>query len=194
MNIYDFDDTIYNGDTNKHIILFGLKKHPKLTLNALLKAKKLNKEYKKGMIEFERVKEVMLSFIFETPNKEEFIKEFVDTHMKNIKPWYISKKTENDIIISASYELWIKEFANRLGVKYVLGTRVDDEGIILGKNCKGEEKIKRLNLLIQDAKVATMHSDSSCDIPLFDMAQRGYVVEGNKIKTYYKGYKFKNNK
>ena len=44
MYIYDFDDTIYDGDTNKDIIKYGLKKHFKLTVQALLKAKKLNKE------------------------------------------------------------------------------------------------------------------------------------------------------
>ena len=29
MNVYDFDDTIYNGDTNKDLIKYSLKKYPK---------------------------------------------------------------------------------------------------------------------------------------------------------------------
>ena len=65
MNIYDFDDTIYNGDTNRDILMYGFKKHPFLVLKALKKAKKLQNDYKRGVIEFERVKEAMLSFIFE---------------------------------------------------------------------------------------------------------------------------------
>lgn len=194
MYIYDFDDTIYDGDTNKDIIKYGLKKHFKLTVQALLKAKKLNKEYKRGMIEFERVKEAMLSFIYKTPNVEAFVTMFVEAHLHKIKPWYINKRTENDVVISASYEIWIKEFCKHLGIKTVIATRVDNDGNILGKNCKGEEKIKRLYALVPDAKVAAMYSDSSCDIPLFNIAERGYVVEGQKISTYYKGYKFKNNK
>lgn len=194
MYIYDFDDTIYDGDTNKDIIKYGLKKHFKITLKALLKAKKLNKEYKRGMIEFERVKEAMLSFIYQTPNADAFITMFVEAHLHKIKPWYINKRTENDVVISASYEIWIKEFCKHLGIKTVIATRTDEAGNILGKNCKGEEKIKRLYALVPDAKVAAMYSDSSCDIPLFNIAERGYVVEGQKISTYYKGYKFKNNK
>ncbi|MBR2138374.1 MAG: haloacid dehalogenase-like hydrolase [Bacilli bacterium] len=194
MYIYDFDDTIYDGDTNKDIIKYGLKKHFKITLKALLKAKKLNKEYKRGMIEFERVKEAMLSFIYQTPNADAFITMFVEAHLHKIKPWYINKRTENDVVISASYEIWIKEFCKHLGIKTVIATRTDEAGNILGKNCKGQEKINRLFALVPDAKVAAMYSDSSCDIPLFDLAERGYVVEGQKISTYYKGYKFKNNK
>lgn len=45
--------------------MYGFKKHPFLVLKALKKAKKLQNDYKRGVIEFERVKEAMLSFIFE---------------------------------------------------------------------------------------------------------------------------------
>ena len=72
MNIYDFDDTIYNGDTNRDILMYGFKKHPFLVLKALKKAKKLQNDYKRGVIEFERVKEAMLSFIFEIKNYPRF--------------------------------------------------------------------------------------------------------------------------
>ena len=68
MNIYDFDGTIYNGDSCRDIIKYGLKKHPFITYRALKKAKKLNKEYENGLVSFEKVKETMLSFIFEIPN------------------------------------------------------------------------------------------------------------------------------
>ena len=32
MNIYDFDGTIYDGDSCRDIVKYGLKKHPILTL------------------------------------------------------------------------------------------------------------------------------------------------------------------
>ena len=193
MNIYDFDDTIYNGDTNRDILMYGFKKHPFLVLKALKKAKKLQKDYKRGVIEFERVKEAMLSFIFEIKNYPKFINDFVDSHMKNIKPWYISRRTQNDIVISASYELWIMQFCKRLGIRYVIATKTDSDGRIIGKNCKGAEKLKRLASVIPNAVIVTAYSDSSCDIPILESARTAYVVEGNKLITYTKGYKFKNN-
>lgn len=193
MNIYDFDDTIYNGDTNRDILMYGFKKHPFLVLKALKKAKKLQKDYKRGVIEFERVKEAMLSFIFKIKNYPKFINDFVDTHMKNIKPWYISRRTQNDIVISASYELWIMQFCKRLGIRYVIATKTDSDGRIIGKNCKGAEKLKRLASVIPNAVIVSAYSDSSCDIPILESARTAYVVEGNKLITYTKGYKFKNN-
>ena len=193
MNIYDFDDTIYNGDTNRDILMYGFKKHPFLVLKALKKAKKLQKDYKRGVIEFERVKEAMLSFIFKIKNYPKFINDFVDSHMKNIKPWYLNRRTQNDIIISASYELWIMQFCKRLGIRYVIATKTDSEGRIIGKNCKGAEKLKRLASIIPNAVIVSAYSDSSCDIPILESARTAYVVEGNKLITYTKGYKFKNN-
>ena len=88
MNIYDFDGTIYDGDSCRDIIKYGLKRHPIITLKALKKAKSLNKEYERGLVSFENVKETLLSFIFQIPNYPKFINKFVAAHMNKIKPFY----------------------------------------------------------------------------------------------------------
>ena len=72
------------------------------------------KDYKANLIKFEIVKESLLSFIFKIDNYEDFIDEFVNINMKKIKPWYLSQKKEDDIIITASCDLWIDKFANKL--------------------------------------------------------------------------------
>ena len=194
MNIYDFDETIYKGDTCKDVVKYGLIKHPFLTLNSLVKAFFLKKKYDKGLVSYEHAKEVMLSFIFKTKNYEDFLNRFVDSHMKNVKPWYKDIQTENDIIASASYEIWISMFAERLGIKYVIGTIVDEEGHIIGKNCKKEEKVRRIKEVFPDSEFIHSYSDSSVDIPILELSKESYVVEGNELKLYKKGYPFKNNK
>ncbi len=192
MNIYDFDNTIYKGDTNKDILLYSFKKHPFKVIKALKKTKKLERDYKRGLITFERVKEAMLSFLFEIDDLDGYIEKFVSSHMKNIKPWYLSRKNDYDIVISASYELWIIPFCKKLGIRYVLATKTDKEGHIIGKNCKGEEKVKRLASTIPNAQIVTSYSDSESDLPILNLAKTAYVVEGNKLIPYTKGYKFKN--
>ena len=191
-NKYEFDNTIYKGDTNKDILLYSFKKHPFKVIKALNKTKKLERDYKRGLITFERVKEAMLSFLFEIDDLNGYIEKFVCSHMKNIKPWYLSRKTDYDIVISASYELWIIPFCKKLGIKYVLATKTDKDGHIIGKNCKGEEKVKRLASTIPNAQIITSYSDSESDLPILNIAKTAYVVEGNKLIPYVKGYKFKN--
>ena len=194
MNIYDFDDTIYNGDTNRDIILYSFKKHPFKVIKALKKTKKLERDYKRGLITFERVKEALLSFLFEIDDLDSYIEKFVNANIKKIKPWYLSRKSEYDIVISASYELWIVPFCRKLGIKYVLATKTDKDGHIIGKNCKEEEKVRRLANTIPNAQIVTSYSDSESDLPILNLAKTAYVVEGNKLIPYVKGYKFKNKK
>ena len=194
MNIYDFDGTIYKGDSCKDIVKYGLFHYPSLTYKALKNARKKKKDYDNNLVPFEVVKQELLSFIFKIPNYPKFIEDFVSSHMKKIKPFYLSRKTENDVILSASYDLWVKEFARKLGIKYVIATRVNSDGEIIGKNCKGEEKVRRFKEVYPNAIVSSAFSDSSVDIPMLELCITAFVVEGNKFSTYRKGYKFKNNK
>lgn len=192
MNLYDFDGTIYDGESNKDLIMFAIKKHHlKLVIKALKKAKKLNRDYENNLINFENVKEAMLSFIFEIENYPQFINEFVDAHMKKIKPWYLSRKTENDIIVSASCDLWINVFARRLGIKNTICTKINSEGYIQGRNCKGDEKVRRIQQVLPNVQIISAFGDSEEDKYMLELAQTGYVVEGNKLKPYFRGYKFK---
>ena len=194
MNIYDFDNTIYDGDSCKDLVLFGLKKHPIITIKSLIKSNSLNRKYKKGIIPFEPVKEELLSFIFKINNYEEFINMFVDTHINKIKKWYLENKTDHDIIVSASYDLWINKFASKLKIKHVITTNVDSNGKIIGKNCKREEKVRRLKSEYKNCIFETSYSDSESDKPILEVANSAYVVEGNIINNYSSNYKFKNKK
>lgn len=194
MNLYDFDGTIYDGDSCYDIVMYGLKHYPFITLNSLIKSGVLRKKYKKGKVEFEVVKEALLRFLFKINNYELFVKKFVDSHMNKIKSFYKEIQKEDDIILTASYELWIKLFASNLGIKNVIATKTDNNGHIIGKNCKGEEKVRRLKEEFKNIKFLCAYSDSSKDIPMLEIAENAFVIEGNNILEYKKGYIFKNNK
>ena len=74
----DCDKILLSFNKCKDIITYGLKKHFILTLKSLLKAKRLNKKYKKDLIPFEEVKQSMLSFIFKIDNYQEAAKIFME--------------------------------------------------------------------------------------------------------------------
>ncbi len=191
MNLYDFDNTIYDGDTNTDIILYSLKYHPINVIRCLIKARKLKKEYRKGLISFERVKEAMLAFLFQIKDLDAYLDRFVNKHMHKIKKWYLRKKSDKDVIISASYEIWIAKFCRKLKIKYVIATKTDSNGKIIDCNCKGAEKINRFKKIYPNAKAINAYSDAKVDIPMLEYADHAYVVEGNKINNYVRGYKFK---
>ncbi len=190
MNLYDFDNTIYRGDTNNDIIIYSIKRHPINVIISLIKSKRLYRKYKRGLIEFKDVKEVLLSFLFKINNLDAYLDKFVDKHLKNIKPWYYDQKKDNDVIISASYEIWIKKFCDKLGIKYFIATKTDSNGKIVGKNCKGDEKVIEFRKLFPNEKVECAYSDAKIDIPMFNIAKKAYVVKGDKLIPYTSSYKF----
>ena len=82
------------------------------------------------------------------------------------------------------------KMGNKLGLKNIIATHTDIEGNIIGENCKGKEKIKRLEKEFPNVKVKSAYSDSKADIPMLEYAKVSYVVEGDKLLRYKKGYKF----
>ena len=191
MNIYDFDGTIYDGDSTKDIIRYGFKRHPFKVLKCLRNARRRNRDFLGGLATFEQVKEDLLAFIFQIQNYPKFVNDFVDSHMKKIKPLYKSRHTDNDVIASASFDLWVNLFARKLGVRNVIATRVDTAGKILGINCKGDEKLRRIREALPNIPIDNAYADSQVDEPLLVNATNGFVIEGNKVIPYVRGYKFK---
>ncbi len=180
MNVYDFDGTIYNGESNRDLILFTFKSHPFLVLFSLTKALVLYIKYKFKKVPFERVKETMLSFIFKIDNYDKLIDSFVEKNIKKIKSFYLDNKKDNDVLLSASYDLWINKFAKKLGIKNVISTNVNNNGKIIGKNCKGKEKVKRFKEF-SNKSINCAYGDRESDKYILNEAKEAYMVRGNKL-------------
>ena len=185
MNIYDFDNTIYNGNTNVDLILYSLVRHPFKVSKSLILTLPLFIGYKLKKVTFIKLKETMLSFLFKINNLDEYLDCFVDKKMKNIKKWYLDNKKDNDTVMSASCEIWIIKFCNKLNIKNVISTKTDKNGKIIGKNCKSEEKIRRFKEMFNDIRVDNAYSDSiKEDKPMFDIAKHAYIVKKNELIKY----------
>lgn len=185
MNIYDFDNTIYDGNTNVDLILYSFIRHPFKVSKSLLLTFPLFIGYKLKKVTFIKLKETMLSFLFKIDNLDDYLDCFVDKKMKNIKKWYLDNKKDNDTVMSASYEIWILKFCKKLNIKNVISTKTDKNGKIIGKNCKGEEKVRRFKEMFNDIKVDNAYSDSiKEDKPMFDIANNAYIVKNNQLIRY----------
>ena len=87
------------------------------------------------------------------------------------------------IVISASPEFLLKEKCKELGIDYCIATIVDIKtGKFISKNCKGPEKVNRLNEFIKDYKIENFYSDSLTDKYLAKLAKNSYLIKNGKIK------------
>ncbi|MEE3343071.1 MAG: HAD-IB family phosphatase [Bacilli bacterium] len=181
INIYDFDETIYNGDSTVDFYLFCLKKKksiikylfPFFIYFILYLLKKSTKE---------TMKEKLYAFLNDFNNIDELIDEFWDKNQKKIKDYYQEKNHQNDIIISASPEFLLNPIAKKLKVKKLIASRVNKKtGKYTGKNCSEEEKVKRLYQYKKNIIVEEVYSDSLKDTPILNLGKRSYLVKKDNI-------------
>lgn len=186
MNGYDFDKTIYNGDSFVHFYFYTIIKKPYLAIfflpqmfcGLLFLLRLINKKHLKQLLMFN------LRFF---KDKEKLLNSFWEKKLKNIKKWYLSQKRDDDIIISASPEFLVASACKKLGLKYVFGTDTNiNNGKITGKNCWGQEKVVRFEKEFgKDLILKTFYSDSLSDMPMMKKSEKGIFVKGNKRKIIY---------
>lgn len=185
MNAYDFDKTIYNGDSTADFYLFCLKRHKKIITLApsLIKAFLKFYVFKKGTkTEF---KEVMYRFLkFCDIDKD--INDFWIINKRKIKVFYLEQKKSDDVIISASPEFLLKPIYDELGINYLIASNVNCKtGKYSGINCHGKEKVRRFyENFGEKTKVDNFYSDSYSDTPMAEIAKKAYLVKQEKLYAW----------
>jgi HAD superfamily phosphoserine phosphatase-like hydrolase len=184
INVYDFDKTLYKGDCTIDFYIFCIKKYPRILMYFPIQILSfglfLLGHYKK--VEF---KEHFYKFLRSVPDIDRALQEFWENHENKIQSWYLEKKTDKDIVISASPEFLLDPMCEKLGIYKVIASRVNPRtGEYKGENCYGEEKVRRLNELYKEYTIESFYSDSLTDKPLADIAQRAFLVKGGDIMAW----------
>ena len=193
MNIYDFDETIYDSDSTKDFYFYCLKKYPKILLSVPIMAWTFFL-YILGVKTKTQFKEKMYRFLTYVPDIDSALNDFWNVNEHKVKSWYKDRQKDDDIIISASPEFLLKLICERLGIKNLMASKVDKHtGLYDGENCWGEEKVKRLYEKFPNAKCEEFYSDSLSDTPLAELADKAMIIRGNELIEWneYKPSKLK---
>lgn len=193
MNIYDFDETIYDSDSTKDFYFYCLKKYPKILLSVPAMAWSFFL-YILGIKSKTQFKQKMYRFLNYVPDIDAELTVFWDKNEYKIKQWYRNRQKEDDMIISASPEFLLKPICNRLGINHLIASKVDKKtGVYTGENCWGEEKVKRLYKEFPDTVCEEFYSDSLSDTPLSAIASKAGIIRGEEVVAWsdYKSSKMK---
>lgn len=113
-------------------------------------------------------------------NVNEYVNDFWEKNDYKIKKFYIKKHKFTDIIISASPEFLLLPVAKKYKFK-LIATKYDLNNYkILGENCYGNEKVRRLKEF-GIVKCQEFYSDSKSDEPCARIAKRAFLVKKEKI-------------
>ena len=197
--IFDIDYTITRKETLMEFFKYIVSKDIK-NIKFLPRALYSGLMYGIKVYDEKRVKECFLKFIENIDEAElaKLTKSFYDEKISKIlykDAVDMIKKLKKEgymvVLISASPEFYVKEFYAIKEVDLIIGTKFTFEGgkfirKMDGNNCKGEEKVRRLNKVLKeknikvDFKNSYMFSDSLSDKPLLDLVGNPYLINYKK--------------
>ena len=161
--LFDFDNTVASGNTITRLLQYDIRKHPWHCI-FLIQMAFYYGLYLIHLSSFEKAKSALLF-----PVRYMSDQEFEDFYHQHVV-----------ILCTASSEVYMKY--NQLPIDQLIGTRTrrignHETSEIIGKNCKGKEKINRIKeyLKNQDIEIdyenSYGYSDSNDDIPMLSLVK-----------------------
>lgn len=185
MNAYDFDNTIYDGESVFDFYIFCAKRHPALFRYIFIILIAWGK-YKLMLLSREKLMELAekyaVKFIEEVRDVEAIVHEFWDKHICKIKPFYLKTMREDDVIVTASVRFLIAEACERFGIKRLVCSEVDIKTGEIKRLCFRQNKPGFFLSDFPNEKITNFYSDSMNDLPMMCLAENAFLVKGHKIK------------
>ncbi|MGF1638041.1 MAG: HAD-IB family hydrolase [Cyclobacteriaceae bacterium] len=192
--LFDFDGTITSHDTLWQFLKFGnppskyylgiLLHLPFFVIFTLLR--------KRGV-----AKEMLLSFYFKGISKDDLLlkgRQFCATELPKYlfmdameKIAWHQKEQHRIIIVSASLDIWIKPWAESLGLELICTEYefVNNKatGRFATKNCNDHEKVRRILSVTNPDDYDTVYAygNSKGDLPMLALANQKHYLAFNKI-------------
>jgi phosphatidylglycerophosphatase C len=186
---FDFDGTVTTSDTLLEFIKFS-KGRLRFCFGFLWNSPYLV-AYKIKLISNQTAKEKVLQFFFKSMPAAVF-KEQCELFARQVLPGLLRpkaieqiKKLKNEgcvvVIVSASPENWIQNWSEKNGLELIASQLEIAEGKltgkIVGKNCHGPEKVRRIlkKYVVKDYDEIYAYGDTKGDLPMLELAtQRFY--------------------
>ena len=183
MSVFDFDNTIYDGESVIDFYLFSLRRDPKVARYVPVVLYNLLR-YKLGrttMADLEQAgRKYAAQYLSSFDDPEGLIRTFWDGHIHKIKAWYHPR--EDDVIVTASLNLIMDEVCRRLGVGTCICSVVNRQTLAVeyinfsANKCAAFRKRFGPNA-VPDA----FYTDNAADQPMIDLARTAYKVHHNRI-------------
>lgn len=185
MNVYDFDNTIYDGESPMDFFFAYVRVNPRL-IKLIPKVLKAITLYTMGKVTIEDAMKKYAPYIkkyyCEYDGWNEFTVKFWDKRMNKIKPFYAEIRREDDVILTASPDLTMNEIARRLNMKNIICSHIDPVSGEITKPCMRENKIKYFFEQYPNAKIENFYTDSiKNDGFIAQKAEHIFIVKRNRI-------------
>ena len=178
MNVYDFDKTIYPVDSTAQFYRWCLVRYPGVWLEIPAAAWAF---FCMGTKLKTKTQSMQIFYRFLRHVSADAPERFWREHIKDICPWYLAQRRDDDLVISASPEFLLRPVSEALGFALMASPVDQATGRYDGENCHGQEKVRRYRKVYGDAPVEGFWSDSRSDTPMARLAAEAWLVKKDGI-------------
>lgn len=185
MNAYDFDNTIYDGESIYDFFFFCLKNDitlfryiPEVVYRLL--------QYKFNHLDLDKLVHTATKIItsFLKRNKisvDELVSEFWKKNHHKLKPQFLRQLKEGDLIITGAPKFIIEPIQEQLKTKNIISTKVHPKTFHIEFLCLKENKVKAFLEKYPNTIIKNFYTDSLADIPMMEYCENVYLVNRNEI-------------
>lgn len=183
VNVFDFDKTIFDGDTEFDFYSYLLTKRVLSKTNH----KKISDLINADILVFYKEIIYLYPILLEVKNHKQLIEEFWNINFSKIKPYFLSILQSDDIISSATPRILLEPVINKMkpitfitSDLYCRGSKKYELKYLNSR----ENKVLKFKKLYPNTEINNFYSDSDNDLPLAKLAKNAYKVTGDSIKKW----------
>lgn len=177
MNVYDFDETIFTGDSEDYFFAYLFQKPGFFWDRVRYHWYELL--YKCKLVSKTRAREAEYSLLRKIDDLDAVLTDYWDKHEKHMKRWYAAAKRPDDVIASATPRFLMEPIVARLGLTGLVATDMDPRtGKIHGEFAAGQYKVDEFKKQYPLEEIDAFYSDAYSDHFLAECARRAFVVHG----------------
>ena len=186
--VFDFDGTVIRGDSVVALLLFARKKK-RISLFGLLRAAWFGALYHLKLADALTAKRKSHDFLAQIPTRqrEAFLRDFAKTLASRAFPKALEQiKRHHDagdtvVLCSASCECYMQYVFPLIGADFLLCTPCEPDGRVLGPNCRGQEKVRRVYTWLDQRQLphdilCAAYGDSKGDAPILQASAHPVLV------------------
>ena len=178
MKVFDFDNTIYDGESVVDFVYFMMDKKEQLKKYKGI-VDKLLKLYELNLLSPGLMESVANKYKGEVNYPKETIEKYIEEFWKinKIRKEMLDKIGKEDVIMTTSPNVLIDPIKKKLKTKNIYTSIVNIETKELEFMCYKENKAKKFKEIYGDTVIDELYTDNYADKPLMKLARVVYLID-----------------
>ena len=185
MQIFDFDNTLYHGESAVDFALFMIKRNKRIIKWLPTIFYNLFK-YKLCLVKMDEMERLVNNFLCDVIRNKKEVMEMTElfwkTHRKRLDERIVRRIRSGDMIITAGPSFLIDAIKSELGEVRLICSEIDLDAKKLCYLNFAKNKAKKFRELCGERKITSFYTDSYNDKALMEISEKVFMVKRKRVE------------